>query len=76
MLHRESYFQLLSLGVSSGDETLRLMLDMWLENTLEPFPNSIISHALFYNEALYYLHERRHEIQILKLKNTNLSSCD
>ena len=76
MLHRASYFQLLSLGVSSGDETLRLMLDMWLENTLEPFPNSIIFQALFYNEALYYLHERRHEIQILKLKNTNLSSCD
>ena len=76
MLHRASYFQLLSLGVSSGDETLRLMLDMWLENTFEPFPNSVISQALFYNEALYYLHERRHEIQIFKLKNTNLSSCD
>jgi len=43
MLRRASYFQLSSLGVSSGDETLRLMLDMLLENTLEPFLNSIIS---------------------------------
>ena len=40
------------------------MLDMLLENTLEPFPNSIISQVFFYNEALHYLHERRHEIQI------------
>ena len=64
MLHRASYFQLSSLSVSSGDETLRLMLDMLLENTLEPFPNSIISQVFFYNEALHYLHERRHEIQI------------
>lgn len=29
------------------------MLDMLLENTLEPFPNSIITQALFDNEALW-----------------------